>query len=160
LAEKDLTTGLKSLGSEGTEYLMDRPRPELLETFPNPMPKHNGAGTSRINITTPEFTSLCPMTGQPDFATIVVDYEPRDKCVESKSWKLYVFSFRNHGEFHESCVTRIFDDLWALLDPTYLCVHGQFTPRGGIPFWPKVERWADDHFVPASSVDEQEHAED
>lgn len=80
----------------------------------------------------------CPLTGQPDFATIVIDYVPRDRCVESKSLKLYLMSFRNHGEFHESCVARIFSDLTELLDPKKLVVEGRFTPRGGIPFWPKI----------------------
>jgi len=97
-----------------------------------------------IKITAPEFTSLCPMTGQPDFATIKIRYRPRDWCVESKSLKLYLMSFRNSGEFHESCVGRIANDLVALLDPDFLRVRGEFTPRGGIPFWPDVRYWRSD----------------
>lgn len=130
------TDGLKKLGSD-TEYVYDGAHKSLLERFPNPLKKGPGLGT--VNITSPEFTSLCPMTGQPDFATIVVDYVPKDWCVESKAWKMYLGSFRNFGEFHESCIRRITNDLIELLDPAYLCVEGQFTPRGGIPFWPKIE---------------------
>jgi 7-cyano-7-deazaguanine reductase len=92
--------------------------------------------TGTLHIECPEFTSLCPKTGQPDFAVIVIDYMPDQWCVESKSLKLYLGSFRNHGEFHESCVTRICNDLVALLDPKELTIRGEFTPRGGIPFWP------------------------
>lgn len=79
------------------------------------------------------------MTGQPDFATIVIDMEPDQWCVESKSLKLYLGSFRMHGEFHEACVCRIANDLVALLQPRWLRVEGRFTPRGGIPLWPKAE---------------------
>ena len=130
------TEGLKKLGSD-TEYKYDGADDTLLERFPNPLKKGPGVGT--INITSPEFTSLCPLTGQPDFATIVVDYEPGDWCVESKSWKLYLGSYRNVGEFHESCVRRIANDLIKLLDPRRLRVVGEFTPRGGIPFWPAID---------------------
>ena len=80
----------------------------------------------------PEFTSLCPMTGQPDFATVYISYVPDEKLVESKSLKLYLFSFRNHGDFHEDCVNIILEDLIKLMNPKYIEVWGKFTPRGGI----------------------------
>jgi len=130
------TKGLKKLGS-ATEYVYDGADKELLERFPNPLKK--GPGVGSVEIVAPEFTSLCPLTGQPDFATIVVEYVPRTWCVESKAWKMYLGSFRNFGEFHESCVRRIANDLIELLDPHFLKIEGQFTPRGGIPFWPTVE---------------------
>lgn len=130
---------LKALGSSSaTRYYYDKPDSSLLETFPNPH-EFFTASTMSVRIVAPEFTSLCPKTGQPDFATIVIDYVPGKECIESKSLKLYLGSFRNHGEFHESCVSRIATDLIKLLNPEYLKVEGQFTPRGGIPFWPTVE---------------------
>lgn len=138
------TDELKTLG-QNTSYAYDGADVKLLERFPNPMklkvqnPQSHAETT--IRITSPEFTSLCPLTGQPDFATIIVSYRPREWCVESKSWKLFLGSFRQVGEFHESCVTRIAQALVDLLDPEYLKVEGQFTPRGGIPFWPTFEYW-------------------
>lgn len=128
---------LEKLGSENTQYVYEGADKSLLERFPNPMNK--GPGDQSILITAPEFTSLCPKTGQPDFATIVLKYTPKDWCVESKAWKLYLGSYRNVGEFHESCVRRIVNDLIWLLDPKKLQVVGEFTPRGGIPFWPKIK---------------------
>ena len=138
----ELHHDLKALGEGATTYRYDRPDAAVLEWFPSPfaIPEMNPAGVSgRLHIVCPEFTSLCPMTGQPDFATIVIDYIPGERCVESKSLKLYLGGFRNFGEFHESCVNRIANDLIALLDPRWLKVEGQFTPRGGIPFWPTAE---------------------
>jgi 7-cyano-7-deazaguanine reductase len=138
------TSGLKALGSQGTKYAYEGADKTLLESFPNPMlriTEEHPVVDSMIEITAPEFTSLCPLTGQPDFATIVVEYEPRDLCVESKAFKLYLGSFRNTGEFHEACVARIHNDLWELLNPLYLKVQGQFTPRGGIKFWPCIIRY-------------------
>ena len=91
-----------------------------------------------VRFTCPEFTSLCPITGQPDFAHIVIDYIPRDWIVESKSLKLYLTSFRNHGAFHEACTMAIAERLAALLDPVWLRIGGYWYPRGGIPidvFW-------------------------
>jgi 7-cyano-7-deazaguanine reductase len=91
-----------------------------------------------VRLTCPEFTSLCPITGQPDFAHIVIDYIPRDWIVESKSLKLYLTSFRNHGAFHEACTMAIAERLVALLDPVWLRIGGYWYPRGGIPidvFW-------------------------
>ncbi|MDR2806358.1 MAG: preQ(1) synthase [Dysgonamonadaceae bacterium] len=116
---------LKSLGNT-TEYKQDY-APEILETFDNKHPEND----YRVRFNCPEFTSLCPITGQPDFATIRIDYIPAIKMVESKSLKLYLFSFRNHGAFHEDCVNIIMKDLIALMDPKYIEVTGWFTPRGG-----------------------------
>ncbi len=84
----------------------------------------------------PEFTSLCPITGQPDFAKIRINYIPNERMVESKSLKLYLFSFRNRGDFHEDCMNIIMKDLVALMQPKYLEVKGIFTPRGGISIYP------------------------
>jgi 7-cyano-7-deazaguanine reductase len=123
-------------------YRYDHPDAGLLEWFASPAAdgRSNPCGAPlSIHIEAPEFTSLCPITGQPDFATIVIDYIPDQRCVESKSLKLYLLGFRNFGEFHESCVTRICNDLVRLLDPEQLRVEGRFTPRGGIPFWPVME---------------------
>lgn len=134
-------TELKHLGKD-TAYAYSAPDKALLDRFKSPLlqspaPSDRGfAGT--VHIECPEFTSLCPKTGQPDFATIVIDYRPGEWCVESKALKLYLGSFRMHGEFHEACVQRIASDLVELLDPLYLEVEGRFTPRGGIPFWPSV----------------------
>lgn len=106
--------------------------PELLEKFPN---KHPG-GDYMVALNCPEFTSLCPKTGQPDFAEIKIAYVPDRFLVESKSLKLYLFSFRNTGDFHEDCVNTIKDDLVRLLEPKYLEVLGLFAPRGGISIHP------------------------
>ncbi len=106
--------------------------PEVLEAFDNRHPNHI-AWTSLICT---EFTSLCPKTGQPDFAKIFINYIADKKMVESKSLKLYLFSFRNHGDFHEDCVQKICNDLFKLMKPHYLEVMGEFTPRGGIAIFP------------------------
>jgi 7-cyano-7-deazaguanine reductase len=140
-----VTDDLTHLGSQKTEYVYSGADKTLLEWFPNPMPV-GSPFTNTIEIKAPEFTSLCPLTGQPDFATIVVNYIPNERCVESKAFKLYLGSFRNVGEFHEACVTRIALDLVELLNPLYLVVEGQFTPRGGIPFWPRIEYTHPDPF--------------
>lgn len=135
------TSGLKALGT-ATQYQYAGADPTLLEFFDNPFNKPEfsvGAKPGLVHIEAPEFTSLCPLTGQPDFATIVIEYRPRRRCVESKSLKLYLGSFRQAGEFHEACVARIGSDLVKLLDPLELVVEGRFTPRGGIPFWPRFE---------------------
>ena len=122
--------GLKSLGKK-TEYIMDY-CPDLLETFEN---KHQD-NDYWVEFICPEFTSLCPITGQPDFAEIRIKYIPDVRMVESKSLKLYLFSFRNHGDFHEDCVNKIMKDLRKLMDPKYIEVTGIFTPRGGIAIYP------------------------
>lgn len=135
----ELHAGVKALGEGSTQYSYDKPEPTLLEWFPSPFSiaeMNPGAVKGSLHIECPEFTSLCPKTGQPDFAKIIIDYIPNDRCVESKSLKLYLGSFRNYGEFHESCVNRIANDLITLLQPQMLQVKGEFTPRGGIPFWP------------------------
>jgi 7-cyano-7-deazaguanine reductase len=99
-----------------------------LQTFPNPTPKRD----YRIHMEIPEFTCLCPMTGQPDFATLVLDYIPDRACVELKSLKLYVWSYRDEGAFHEAVTNRILDDLVRATGPRYLRVEAKFSVRGGI----------------------------
>jgi len=123
--------GLTKLGSNKTKYIYNYD-PSLLETFTNKHVENNYF----IKFNIPEFTSLCPITGQPDFATIYISYIPDKLCVESKSLKLYMFSFRNHGDFHEDVVNIIMKDLIKLLDPRYIEVWGKFTPRGGISIDP------------------------
>ncbi len=119
------------LGNQNTKYTYDY-NPELLEKFPN---KHQ-ENDYMVTLNCPEFTSLCPKTGQPDFAEIKINYIPNTFIVESKSLKLYLFSFRNHGDFHEDCINIIMKDLIKLLDPKYIEVEGIFTPRGGISIYP------------------------
>ncbi len=130
--KKDLK-GVTRLGSKRTAYA-DRYDPGALETFANKHPDTD----YWVTFTCPEFTSLCPVTGQPDFATISIQYVPDVRMVESKSLKLYLFSFRNHGDFHEDCVNVILKDLRKLMDPKYIEVLGRFTPRGGISIDPFV----------------------
>ncbi len=119
------------LGSQNTTYESDY-NPGLLESFENRYPGRDYF----VKFNCPEFTSLCPITGQPDFANIVISYVPDRRMVESKSLKLYLFSYRNHGDFHEDCVNRIMDDLIALMEPRYIEVWGRFMPRGGISIDP------------------------
>ena len=112
------------------------PSPEEaeLDRVPNPHPDVEYL----VRFTAPEFTSLCPVTGQPDFAHLVIDYAPRDWLIESKSLKLYLSSFRNHGVFHEDCTVRIGKDLVLVLQPKFLRIGGYWHPRGGMPidvFW-------------------------
>lgn len=130
---------LRALRRTGEAYEYDEPRPDLLERIPNPAGDAglNPAGAAlAIRIDVPEFSCLCPITAQPDWARIVIRYQPAEWCVESKALKLYLGSFRNAGVFHEGVVTRICNELVALLEPHWLVVEGRFTPRGGIPFWP------------------------
>jgi len=108
--------------------------PSVLEAFDNRHPERD----YWVKFNCPEFTSLCPITGQPDFAEIKIMYIPDRRMVESKSLKLYLFSFRNHGDFHEDCVNIIMDDLIALMQPRYIEVLGLFVPRGGISIHPFV----------------------
>lgn len=119
------------LGNRSVQYPDDY-APEMLETFINKHPDNEYL----VTFNCPEFTSLCPITGQPDFARIIINYIPRERMVESKSLKLYLFSFRNHGDFHEDCVNVIMKDLVKLMDPRYIEVIGLFTPRGGISIYP------------------------
>ena len=123
--------GVSSLGAAGVKYPTQY-APEVLETFINKHPDIEYL----VTFTCPEFTSLCPKTGHPDFAKILINYIPRERMVESKSLKLYLFSFRNHGDFHEDCINIIMKDLVKLMDPRYLEVIGLFTPRGGISIYP------------------------
>ena len=122
---------LTKLGSAGTQYKTEYD-PSLLESFSNKHPENDYF----VKFNCPEFTSLCPITGQPDFANIVISYVPDERLVESKSLKLYLFSFRNHGDFHEDVVNRIMKDLIALMDPKYIEVWGKFLPRGGLSIDP------------------------
>ena len=128
---KDEMKDLTLLGNKKAKIVTDY-APELLEAFPNKHPENDYF----VKFNCPEFTSLCPMTGQPDFATIYISYIPDKRMVESKSLKLYLFSFRNHGDFHEDCVNIIMKDLIKLMDPKYIEVQGIFTPRGGISIDP------------------------
>ena len=123
--------GVKKLGNKNTSYKIDYD-PTLLESFPN----KNSGNDQWVSLVCTEFTSLCPITGQPDFAKIFINYIADKKMVESKALKLYLFSFRNHGDFHEDCIQKIGNDLVKLLAPKYLEVLGEFTPRGGIAIVP------------------------
>lgn len=132
--------GVTLLGNQGTQY-SDQYSPEVLETFVNKHPDREYV----VRFDCPEFTTLCPKTGQPDFGHIYIRYIPRTEMVESKSLKLYLFSFRNHGDFHEDCINIILNDLKALMDPCYIEVEGRFMPRGGISIHP-FACWGDaDH---------------
>ena len=129
--ENDGLERLTLLGNQGTTYEFDY-NPEVLETFDNDFPDRDYF----VKMNCPEFTTLCPMTGQPDFATVYISYIPDIKMVESKALKLYLFSFRNHGGFHEASMNMIMNDLIELMDPRYIEVWGKFTPRGGISIDP------------------------
>ncbi|MGQ0673873.1 MAG: preQ(1) synthase [Hyphomicrobium sp.] len=127
------------------------PEAALLDRVPNP----HADTLYAARFTAPEFTSLCPVTGQPDFAHIVIDYVPKEWLVESKSLKLYLAAFRNHGAFHEDCTVAIGKRLVALLEPHYLRIGGYWYPRGGMPIdvfwqWGKLDRgvWLPDQGVP------------
>ena len=142
--------GLQSLGRK-TEYRQDY-APEVLETFENRHPEND----YWVRFNCPEFTTLGPITGQPDFAEIRIGYIPDHRMVESKSLKLYLFSFRSHGDFHEDVVNTIMKDLIGLMDPKYIEVTGLFTPRGGISIYPyanygrpgtKYEKLAEQRFA-------------
>lgn len=124
---------LKRLGSSETAYPDDY-APGVLETFPNKHPDLD----YWVTFNCPEFTTLCPKTGQPDFARLTIQYVPDGALVESKSLKLYLFSFRNHGDFHEDAVNMILKDLRALMEPKYIEVQGRFLPRGGLSIDPFV----------------------
>lgn len=119
--------GLSQLG-ENTP-IAKNPDAATLESVPNPKSKTN----YMIRFAAPEFTSLCPITGQPDFAHLVIDYVPGKKIVESKSLKLYLTSFRNHGAFHEDCTISIAEKIIAAVKPKWLRIGGYWYPRGGIP---------------------------
>jgi 7-cyano-7-deazaguanine reductase len=136
-------TTLQHLGKETVyNFTYD---PKVLEVFPN---RHTDTDYF-VKFNCPEFTSFCPITNQPDFATIYISYVPDEKIVESKSLKLYLFSYRNHGDFHENCIVTIMKDLRAIMDPKYIEVWGKFLPRGGLSIDPyanygkKGTRWED-----------------
>ena len=128
---KEEVKDLSLLGNQQVSYSSNY-NPDILETFDNKHPNHDYF----VKFNCPEFTSLCPITGQPDFATITISYVPDVKMVESKSLKLYLFSFRNHGDFHEDCINIIMEDLIKVMNPKYIEVWGKFTPRGGISIDP------------------------
>ncbi|MGC2855924.1 preQ(1) synthase [Novispirillum sp. DQ9] len=147
-----MTTDTTTLTQLGTlSGLPASPDEAVLETVPNPHP-----GTLYLaRFTAPEFTSLCPVTGQPDFAHLVIDYVPDALLVESKSLKLFLGSFRNHGAFHEDCTVAVGKRLVDALAPTWLRIGGYWYPRGGIPidvFWqtgaPPQGLWLPDQGVP------------
>lgn len=127
MTSNDIYSGLKQLGQKSD--IPASPEEAELERVPNPQ---DGARYV-VRFTAPEFTSLCPMTSQPDFAYLVIDYVPSEWLVESKSLKLYLTSFRNHGAFHEHCTVSIGRRLTELLDPEWLRIGGYWYPRGGIP---------------------------
>ena len=124
---QDQTEHLNALGKTGQGYQLEGPDVSILETFPNNYPGR----PYLVSIEFPEFTSLCPVTGQPDFATIILEYVPDARIVESKSFKLYMFAFRNHRTFMETVTNQMLDDFVQALDPLWLRVKGIFSPRGG-----------------------------
>jgi 7-cyano-7-deazaguanine reductase len=149
-----MNSGLKKtiskLGKK-VEYQYSNPDIKILDKVNNPHPDVDYL----ISFTCPEFTSICPVTGQPDFAHIVIDYIPAKHIVESKSIKLYLNSFRNHGAFHEDCTIKIAKDLQKLLTPKWLRIGGYWYPRGGIPIdifyqtsLPPKNVWIKDQNVP------------
>ena len=146
--------GLKSLGK--TVVASKDYDPSMLDAFANAHPSRD----YWVTFTAPEFTTLCPKTGQPDFATLTIRYIPAEKLVESKSLKLYLFGFRNHGDFHEDVINVIYNDIFSLLKPKYLEVYGKFAARGGISIDPfvnggiceKYEKLAEKRFEQWSGV--------
>lgn len=132
--KKFISLGKKSKG------FPSKPSKDILEAFDNQHPD----SLYLVPLICNEFTSICPITGQPDFAKFEITYVPRVKMVESKSLKLYLFSFRNHGEFHEDVTNRIFKDLWNLMDPRFMRIIGDFSVRGGIAIKPMVQKCAED----------------
>ena len=128
---KEEIKGLSLLGQGEVNYPTHY-APGILECFSNRHPELD----YMVQFNCPEFTSLCPITNQPDFATITIRYIPDEKMVESKALKLYLFSFRNHGGFHEDCINLILKDLRGLMSPRFIEVQGTFTPRGGISIDP------------------------
>ena len=148
MSDKDIYTGLGQLGQQSAAP--SSPEEAKLERVANP----HADSLYLTRFVCPEFTSLCPVTGQPDFAHLVIDYAPGDWLVESKSLKLYLTSFRNHGAFHEDCTVRIGKDIVQVLDPRWLRISGYWYPRGGIPidvFW-QTGRVPDELYVPDTGV--------
>jgi 7-cyano-7-deazaguanine reductase len=142
MTEETIYSGLQQLGAQ--TGLPNSPEEAVLERVANPQADVK----YMVRFTAPEFTSLCPMTAQPDFAHLVIDYVPRDWLVESKSLKLFLGAFRNHGSFHEDCTMKVARRIVDLLDPHWLRIGGYWYPRGGIPidvFWqtgaPPADVW-------------------
>lgn len=148
MSDKDIYAGLDQLGQQSDAP--SSPEEAVLERVGNPH-----ADTLYLTrFVCPEFTSLCPVTGQPDFAHLVIDYAPGEWLVESKSLKLFLTSFRNHGAFHEDCTVRIGKDIAQLLAPRWLRISGYWYPRGGIPidvFW-QTGAVPEDLYVPDTGV--------
>lgn len=140
---------VSSLGASKTNYPTDYD-PSVLEYFLN---KHCD-NDYVVSLDAYEFSSLCPKTHQPDFAKVVISYIPNEKMVESKSLKLYLFSFRNHGSFHEDCMNTVMEDLIKLMDPKYIEVRGIFAPRGGISIFPFCN-WANPKFEYKNFADQR-----
>lgn len=132
--------GVSLLGNKKTDYPTDY-APQVLESFQN---KHTGDDYV-VSLDAYEWTGCCPLTHQPDFAKVVINYIPNERMVESKSLKLYLFSFRNYGCFHEDVINRIMKDLINLMNPKYIEVRGIFSPRGGISIFPFCN-WANPEF--------------
>lgn len=126
--QKTLAASSLTLLRRSIQRYPDNPSKAELETFPNPCQKRD----YWIHFECPEFTSLCPITGQPDFAFLTIDYIPHKLCLESKALKFYLFSYRNIGAFHEASVNRILEDIIKACRPRRLKVNGKFNPRGGI----------------------------
>ncbi|MEM7328685.1 MAG: preQ(1) synthase [Pseudomonadota bacterium] len=148
MADKDIYSGLGQLGQQTASP--NSPEEAQLERVPNPHPDT----LYLARFVAPEFTSLCPVTGQPDFAHLVIDYAPGEWLVESKSLKLFLTSFRNHGAFHEDCTLRVGKDIAGLLAPRWLRISGYWYPRGGIPidvFW-QTGPVPDGLYVPETGV--------
>ncbi len=137
---QDKTDHLKALGNTGQGYQLEKPDCSILEIFPNNYPGR----PYMISIEFPEFTSLCPVTGQPDFATIILEYVPDAHIVESKSFKLYMFAYRNHRTFMETVTNQMLDDFVQVLDPHWLRVKGIFLPRGGTRLHVFAEQYKQD----------------
>ena len=144
-----MTDHLTQLGAQTA--LPDSPDNAVLEAVPNPHPD----SAYLVRFTCPEFTSLCPITGQPDFAHLVIDYVPDGHILESKSLKLFLGSFRNHGAFHEACTVDIAKRIEAAIRPTWLRIGGYWYPRGGIPIdifyqsgWKPEKIWVPEQEVP------------
>ncbi len=123
------SSGKKLLLGKPVKYSFDKPSSKILQAISNPHPDFDYS----VRFTCPEFTSICPITGQPDFAHLILDYVPDSDLVESKSLKLYLFSYRNHGAFHEDCTVQIAKDLLSTIKPKWLRLCGYWFPRGGIP---------------------------
>ncbi len=136
----DDTTGLKHLGSGKTSYAFGEPTAAILEAFPNKYPDRD----YQICFEHPEFTSLCPKTGQPDFAAIEITYIPDQLCIETKSLKLYFTAYRNHGSFMETITNKILDDLVSVCRPRQMQVVALFNPRGGTSLTVTAEYVKDD----------------